>query len=231
MTRGKTKAREALFDKLRTALNDGTPMPVREAAARQHLATRPRHLVPERALRPKDGLRRLFRQFLESQSATVIEVTQDEQVPAAVASYLRTNNLPQRVRLGDDLYLKSLPWHAEPALERRSGPAAAGDEVGLSHAVAGVAETGTLVLASGPDNPVTLNFVPETHIVVVEAKDLVGPYEDAWALLRKRFGDRVMPRTVHFISGPSRTGDIGGRLVMGAHGPQRMCAVVVGETE
>ena len=42
----------------------------------------------------------------------------------------------------------------------------------------GVAETGTLVLASGADNPTTLNFLPDTHIVVLDADDVVGDYED-----------------------------------------------------
>jgi L-lactate dehydrogenase complex protein LldG len=106
------------------------------------------------------------------------------------------------------------------------GQAQPNDEVGLSHAIAAVAETGTLVLASGPDNPVTLNFLPETHIVVVEDKNIVGPYEDAWVKVRARFGDRLMPRTVNMISGPSRTADIGGKLVLGAHGPRRLCVII-----
>jgi L-lactate dehydrogenase complex protein LldG len=101
------------------------------------------------------------------------------------------------------------------------------DEAGLSHAAAAVAETGTLVLASGADNPVTLSYLPETHIVVVEDKDLVGGYEGAWEKIRARFGRRVMPRTVNFVSGPSRTADIGGQLVMGAHGPRRLCVILV----
>jgi len=79
----------------------------------------------------------------------------------------------------------------------------------------------------GPDNPVTLNYVPETHVVVVEDKDLVGSYEQVWPKVRTQFGKGQMPRTVNLISGPSRTGDIGGKLVMGAHGPRRMCVVLV----
>ena len=131
------------------------------------------------------------------------------------------------MRVGDDAYLEALAWGSEPALERRKGPAVGDDEVGLSHAAAAVAETGTLVLASGADNPVTLSFLPETHIVVVEDKDLVGGYEGAWEKIRARFGRRAMPRTVNFVSGPSRTADIGGQLVMGAHGPRRLCVILV----
>ena len=71
------------------------------------------------------------------------------EVPAAVARYLRSTNLPLRVRVGDDTYLDALPWKSEPALERKRGAARGDDEVGLTHAAAAVAETGTLVLASG----------------------------------------------------------------------------------
>ncbi len=71
--------------------------------------------------------------------------------------------------------------------------------------------------------------MPETSIVVVEESDLVATYEDAWQCIRARFGDRAMPRTVNLISGPSRTGDIGGQIVMGAHGPRRMCVILVRE--
>ena len=131
------------------------------------------------------------------------------------------------MRAGGDPYLAGLPWQSEPALERLPGPAAASDEVGLSHAEAAIAETGTLVLASGPDNPVTLDFLPETHIVVVKDRDLVGGYEGAWEKIRARYGRRRMPRTVNFVSGPSRTADIGGELVMGAHGPRRLCVILV----
>jgi L-lactate dehydrogenase complex protein LldG len=37
----------------------------------------------------------------------------------------------------------------------------------------------------------------------------------------------MMPRTVNFVSGPSRTADIGGTIVIGAHGPRRLCIVLV----
>jgi L-lactate dehydrogenase complex protein LldG len=94
--------------------------------------------------------------------------------------------------------------------------------------VAGVAETGTLVLASGPDNPVTLTFVPDTHVVVVEAQTIVGSYEEAVMRLLRELGQ--LPRTLNLVSAPSRTGDIGGKIVMGAHGPRRLAVVLVGQS-
>ena len=218
--------RDAVMFKIRKAF--GTyDSAARRSVAAASLGTPPAPLVPERAKAEREALRRLFRAFLEGQSATVVEVVGADEVPGAIARYLRSTNLPLRVRVGDDPYLGKLAWSREPALERRKGPAAGDDEVGLAHAVSAVAETGTLVLASGADNPVTLGFLPEPNIVVVEDKDLTGGYEGAWEKFRARYGKGAMPRTVNFVSGPSRTADIGGQLVMGAHGPRRLCVILV----
>jgi L-lactate dehydrogenase complex protein LldG len=220
--------RETVIAKIRLSL--GTyDSAQRRAAVAGRLGKPELSLVPERAKQDAEERRRQLRTFLEGQSATFIEVDGAADVPRAVARFLRSTNLPLRVRVGDDPYLRALVWQTEPALQRLSGPARGDDEVGLSHAAAAVAETGTLVMASGHDNPVTLNFLPETHIVVVEDKTLVGGYEGAWDRIRARFGRRAMPRTVNFISGPSRTADIGGQLVMGAHGPRRLCVILVRE--
>jgi L-lactate dehydrogenase complex protein LldG len=220
-------ARTRVFAKLKSVLKDGPPAAERRTHVEHRLAAPPKHPRPARIAKSHDDLRALFRAHLVGQSATFVEVASAAEVPAAIAQYLRANNLPQRVRAGSDAALAVLPWSKEPTLQRDAGAAAGTDETGLSRAVAGVAETGTLALVSGVENPVTLNYVPETHIVVVDDTDIVGGYEDVWPKVRARFGAGQMPRTVNFISGPSRTGDIGGKLVMGAHGPRRMCVILV----
>jgi L-lactate dehydrogenase complex protein LldG len=220
-------ARARVFAKLKSALKDGPSAAERQGYVAQRLKVPPVHPKPARIQVSRDGLRALFKSHLEGQSATVIEVASAADIPSAVAHYLRSNNLPQRIRMGSDAALAALPWDREPAMTRDAGPAAATDETGLSHAAAAVAETGTLALFAGADNPVTLNYVPETHVVVVNERDLVGGYEDVWPKVRARYGQSQMPRTVNLISGPSRTGDIGGKLVMGAHGPRRMCVILV----
>jgi L-lactate dehydrogenase complex protein LldG len=220
--------REEILSRVRSRLGAKAADAKRRAAIEKRLGAHQRHLVPQRVQgKSADELIASFRRFLEGQSATVLEISAPDQVPAAIADYLRSNNLPPRVRAGSDELLARLPWADTPHLEVVEGPAAPEDETGLSHAVAGVAETGTLFLASGPDNPVTLNFVPPTHIVVVSEQDIVPAYEDAWDRIRGRYGEAAMPRTVNLVSGPSRTADVGGRLVMGAHGPKRLCVVVV----
>jgi L-lactate dehydrogenase complex protein LldG len=220
-------ARQAILGRMRDRLGGGGDSAQRRAAVAERLGLEASHLLPERIKKDTAGLEALFTEHLKGQSATVVRVAADSDIPAAVAQWLRGANLPMRVRMGEDPRLGDLPWAKEPALTLNKGRAAPDDEVGLSHAVAGVAETGTLVLASGSANPVTVNFMPENHVVVVRAKDIVGPYETAFERVRALYGKGAMPRTVNMISGPSRTGDIGGRLVMGAHGPKRMCVIIV----
>jgi L-lactate dehydrogenase complex protein LldG len=113
-------------------------------------------------------------------------------------------------------------------LERHFGVAQPQDRAALSRAVAAAAETGTLFLVSGADNPTTLAFLPETHTILIRAGDVVGCYEEAFDRLRALYGAGTLPRTVNMISGPSRTADIEQTIVRGAHGPKRLHVVVLG---
>ena len=165
--------------------------------------------------------------MLEKNGAKTIRVRALKAIPEAIASALRDSNLPLRLRAGSDAIFDSL--RAEPGiLEVLAGPAEATDAVGLSHAFAGAAETGTLFLSSGPDNPSTLNFLPENHFVVVLAGDIFGSYEECWSRLRSAHDGAGMPRTVNLISGPSRTADIEQTIVMGAHGPKTLVVLIAG---
>mgnify|MGYP003656636059 FL=1 len=149
-------------------------------------------------------------------------------MPAALASCLRANNLPQSVVRGTDPYLAAMPWADQKQLETKTGIADGSEAVGLSRAFAGVAESGTAVLLSGPENPTTVNFLPETHVIVIDADDIVGDYESVWARLREVCGRGEMPRTVNMVTGPSRSADIEQTLLLGAHGPRRLHVMVVG---
>ena len=120
-------------------------------------------------------------------------------------------------------------WSEQKMLALRRGRGEGRDQVSITGAFAGIAETGTLVMASGPDHPVSLNLLPDTHIVVLREEDVVAGYEDVWARLRERYGKDAMPRTVNTITGPSRTGDIEQAMELGAHGPRRLHIVVVRE--
>jgi L-lactate dehydrogenase complex protein LldG len=136
--------------------------------------------------------------------------------------------------MAPDPLLDRADWGAgdggRATLEVRRGTAAADDQVGVTTAFAGVAETGTVMLVSGPDNPAMLGFLPETCVVVLPAGRVVGAYEEGWRRLREAYGG-APPRAVTFVTGPSRTADIEQTLQLGAHGPQRLLVLVVDEDD
>jgi L-lactate dehydrogenase complex protein LldG len=168
----------------------------------------------------------LFCHWAEATNATVARVGAAE-VAAEVAAYLARNNLPAQAVMAPSPQLDAYDWANQPMLTLRRGAGRGSDQVSITGAFAGIAETGTLVMASGPDHPVSLNLLPDTHIVVLREADIVGGYEEVWARLRERYGKDHMPRTVNTITGPSRTGDIEQAIELGAHGPRRLHIVVV----
>ncbi len=145
-------------------------------------------------------------------------------VSRAVADYLEERRLDKEIVVTTDPLLEQVRWSNEFAVARRA--ADPGDRVSVTGAYAGVAETGTLVFVSDRTTPTTLNFLPETHVAVLARDRLVAHLEDVWGRLRaERAGP---PRTVNFITGPSRTGDIELQLELGAHGPRRLHVLLVG---
>lgn len=149
-------------------------------------------------------------------------------VPAAVVRHVTAAHLPLMIRHGADPLITALPWNTAPELQRRLGAASPDDLATLSRALFGISETGTLLLGSGAGNPVTLAFLPELHIVVLGEENIAATMEDALAAVGEPSDAPRLPRTVNLISGASRTGDIGGRLVMGAHGPRQLVVLLAG---
>jgi len=221
-------ARDVVLGKVRRAIGATADDSARKSVVAERLAAAAPNTIPARGKLDREGRVALFAEMAEGVSATVERVASADDVPAAIAHYLRGHNLPLEVRTGADAALAALPWSREPHLERREGPSDGRDLVSVSRAFAGVAETGTLVLNSGPDNPSTLNFLPDTHIVVLTADDIAGDYEAVWARLRERYGTGALPRTTNLITGPSRSADIEQTLILGAHGPRALHIMVVG---
>lgn len=206
-------------DRMLAAINAGT-------ARHKPVAPKPAPLVPARGQVTGQALLDLFKRYVGIASTSLDEVASDADVPAAVARYLSSRNLPAKLRLSPDARVAGLPWSSQPLLEVATGASDGFDEVSVTPALAGVAETGTLVLHSAAETPSTLHFLPDTHIVVMQASEVVGTYEEALERLRAKTGGR-MPRTVNFVTGPSRSADIGKILLMGAHGPKRLHIVLV----
>jgi L-lactate dehydrogenase complex protein LldG len=182
------------------------------------------NLIPGRAKLDRRAQLDLFERMATTHACEVVRVREAGEVPAAIAAFLRKHNLPMSLAQAPAAALDALPWEREPMLTRRRGAAHPGDLVSVTPAFAGIAETGTLMLTSGAATPTTLNFLPDNHVVVMPAEQVVGVYEEGWTRLRAQ---GPMPRTVNFVTGPSRTGDIEQTIYMGAHGPRRLAIILI----
>ena len=217
-----------MIEKIRAALGRKGPGDAqRLRAVNTRLGNPKRHIIPSRVQHPKAELIALFKRNLTQHAADVLEVERREQIPEVVSRFLSVNGIKGAIRIGSDPAFQNLLWDRTTGIEAVAGAAQGGDAIAMSAAMAGVAETGTLMLASSADNPTTLAFLPDTHLVVVFEETIVGPFEDALQMVRARYGPGEMPRSLNFITAPSRTGDIGGKIVLGAHGPRRLVVLVV----
>ncbi|HLW90164.1 MAG TPA: lactate utilization protein [Roseiarcus sp.] len=219
-------ARDEILANIRASLGVTGGEAPRRLAVDERLALAPSGVIPARGQGDAATMAAAFKAEAERAQASVVEVAGAADVPAEIARYLRDANLPATLRMGEDKRLAAMPW-GETALEVAHGASDGHDLNGASVAFAAVAESGTLALASGPDNPTTINFLPDNHIVVVFAGDIVADYESVWKNLRARFGKGAMPRTVNLVTGPSRSADIEQTLLLGAHGPRRLHIVMV----
>ncbi|TNF95104.1 MAG: lactate utilization protein [Gammaproteobacteria bacterium] len=167
----------------------------------------------------------LFEHFTEKLAlggGTCERLETNNQVPEAIIRFLKNNELPLKLRVAPGL--QEVTW--DDKLEVSYGNTRGDDLVSVTPAFCAVAETGSVVLLSSENSPTSLNFLPDVHIVVVEMKQLVSHYEDVWIKLRT-LGD--LPRTVNFITGPSKTADVEQTLQIGAHGPRNLHVFIVDE--
>ena len=178
-------ARDDILGGIRRALRRGPLLDVERAELAERVAVHRRNLVPARAASlGRKGRIELFVAMAEAVQTTVARVGTEADIPAEIARYLAAENLPAELVVAPDASLDGVPWETRPLLQIRRGRAEARDAVSLTPCLAGIAETGTLMLTSGAGTPSTLNFLPDTHIVVLHAGRVVASYEDGWDLLR-----------------------------------------------
>lgn len=163
-----------------------------------------------------------FREMAIRLASTVDGPLPVAEAPMAIARYLEEQKLARRAIRWPAL--ADMDWKSA-GIEVEARPATADDLTGITGAFCGIAETGTLMLLSGPDTPATVSLLPETHIALLPVARLIAHMEDGWELLRKECGN--MPRAVNFVSGPSRTADIEQTVTLGAHGPYRVHIVLL----
>ncbi len=210
-------ARDRILARVRRATGGGDRVAVAVRLGHQQAQPAP---IPAEAQTQGEARIAQFIEKAVAVDATVSRLASLDDLPAALAGELRNRNLPAAIRTGTDPAFER-DWGT---IEHTTGPGLLDEPATVSRAHLAMDETGTLVLASGPQNPVTLTFLGETHFVVVRTQDIKAGFEDMWAEWRKRGLD---PRTVNLVTGPSRSADIGQTLQLGAHGPVALHVFVV----
>jgi L-lactate dehydrogenase complex protein LldG len=98
-------------------------------------------------------------------------------------------------------------------------------DAALTGSTAAIAETGTIVLACGPEEGRrALTLVPDLHVCVVERREIVELVPEAIRRVGGLVRDGRRPLTL--VSGPSATSDIELSRVEGVHGPRRLVVIV-----
>ena len=209
-------ARDRILSKLRSALGDSKTAARKEVATIRVKSRRQHSVTP--SIAQTDGRERVARFVAEVEAVqgSVARLADISALPNALAADLRRRNQALSIRIGDDPIFADLDYGV---IEISVGSGRRVEPATLTRAISASAETGTVVMASGKDNPVTLNFLAETHYVVVRASDIEAGLEDVWETIRAKGID---PRTINLLTGPSRTGDIEQKIELGAHGPIAM---------
>ena len=220
--------RNAILGNIRRGLKRG-PLPAdQQAMLAGRLASHPRHPVPARGQGDSASQIASFMDNLLREFATVQRLPGFDAVPEAIATYLAAQNIAAEIVVSPHPELGAIPFADKPLLKTQFGKAEKTDLVTVTQAFAGIAETGTLMMPSGPERPTTNNLVSDTAIVVLRAARIVGAYEDAFDLLRAELGG--MPRNVMLITGPSRSADVEQTLELGAHGPRSLHVLIIDES-
>ncbi len=216
-------SRDIMLANIRKSLKRG-PLEAEAVQALEHrLANPTANTIPSRGQGDLKERAATFAKMATQCDCTLDHLTEVQQIPAAIKVYLENTNQPKAVRAAPVALLQEIPWANEASLTVNFGNAEDADHVGLIAAWGGVAESGTVVALSGPQNPTALNFLPDTFIVLLRTADISGNYEETWSRIRSESNQaNFMPRTVNWITGPSRTADIEQTLLLGVHGPRRV---------
>lgn len=214
-----------------------SPLPflrgVKAASRNSQLATRNSQFAirnsPPTSHTPQPATRNSFTSALTALGGEVVPVPDMASAGEAIAAFLQREGL-KRVWAWDEAHLPpevvaaldaagiahptaAFPWEDEAGIP----------QAGLTGALAGIAATGTLVLPAGPGRPQTASLLPEIHLAVLRAADIVPDLQTALALPAVTAASMTT-----LITGPSRTADIEMTLTIGVHGPRRVVVFLVG---
>jgi len=182
----------------------------------------------------------VFKFRFEQQAGKVYEVSDFDRASLVVSQVLIGQNVSKVV-------LADMPEEYRRRLEERMTNAGIqvielednlGSEVsrvinladaGVSVAEFAVADVGAVVEITQDDKDRLVSSLPKLHISLVRRDKIIGRFEDVADSIR----ETIMKRgncVISFIGGPSRTGDIELKLVLGVHGPHQVHVIIFGES-
>lgn len=214
-----SEARSEILSRVRSALRDVPKderledLPVRRDYRRQG------NLPPERLLER-------FEERLRDYGATVRRVRPDG-VGDAVLEACRERRL-RRLAVPPGLPVAWLPDAGVEAVSDQGLDARQLDGIDgvITGCAAAIADTGTLVLdGQGACGRRVLTLVPDHHICIVTAGQVLGLVPEAISQVASAVTERRLPITL--ISGPSASSDIELNRVEGVHGPRRLVVLIV----
>ena len=149
-----------------------------------------------------------FTQELTALSGHVISTNNPTQ---DIVDFLKSRGL-NKIHLEPNTLDESLLQKADIIFTRTPDPAL---KAGVTKAVCGLADTGSVLIVDGAGDPLKASLLPEIHIAVLKSSDIFPSLPDAMHLVRNT-------SAAVFITGPSRTADIEMTLTIGVHGPKEI---------
>jgi L-lactate dehydrogenase complex protein LldG len=219
-------ARAAMLARLETALSDAPRPPEKTSAP----------AVQRVDLPGGDALLAAFLDTLDKAGVTHHTAATPDEAAEAIRAYVRAREA-QGVAVWDGDVLADMAGFDVLAVVRDMGlevvtphgvrpcPDAARAEVGITGAAAGLAATGTVVVASGPGMPRSVSIAPPVHLALLPQSRILPDLAAYFTTLSPTAG---LPSAIHAISGASSTGDIEFVYVRGAHGPVAVQVIVLG---
>ena len=184
---------------------------------------------PWRSRRGLENLQDQFSEALEKVKGEVYRASDFEEAINILGEVISELNA-KKIVVADEAPLSQIDfsrrfldieWHTIGQTDGNLRDFCASADVGITSADVALAETGSVVVSSGPGRSRAASLLPPVHIVILSASKLLP---DIFTWTANRRGD--MPSQVVIVSGPSKTADIEQTLVVGVHGPKRFIVIL-----
>lgn len=170
-----------------------------------------------------------FEQALTAVHGEVIQADSLETAVIALAALMRelgvktavVNSEEPLTSLNLPTQFPDIDWHlvGQTAGDLREFCVSA--DVGISSGEAGLAETGSVVISSGPGKSRLATLLPPVHIAILSTSKLTSDLF-TWTAARQT----APPSNITLVSGPSKTADIEQTMAIGVHGPKRFIVIL-----